>query len=155
MRVIHVAPTPFGPHGLLGGGERYPLELARALAREVDCELITFGPRRERVREPGGLRVRTLRAPAFLGGHPAHPLAAGLPRALAGADLVHTHHLRSVPSRVAAVTARLRGQPAVVTDHGLQGGDWAGLLPRLFARFLAVSTYSARELGAPPARTTV
>ncbi len=75
--------------------------------------------------------------------------------ALAGADLVHTHHLRSLPSRLAAVSARLRGQPAVVTDHGLQGGDWAGLLPRLFARFLAVSAYSAGELGAPPARTTI
>jgi glycosyltransferase involved in cell wall biosynthesis len=155
MRVIHVAPTPFGPHGLLGGGERYPLELARALAREVDCELITFGPRRERVREPGGLRVHTLRAATFLGGHPAHPLAVALPRVLRGADLIHTHHLRSAPSRVAAVAARLRRQPAVVTDHGLQGGDWGGLLPRLFARFLAVSAYSARELGAPPARTTV
>lgn len=155
MRVIHVAPTPFGPHGLLGGGERYPLELARALAREVDCELITFGPRRERLREPGGLRLRTLRAFAHLHGHPAHPLSAALPMSLRGADLVHTHHLRSAPSRIAALAARLRRQPAVVTDHGLQGGDWAGLLPRLFARFLAVSAYSARELGAPPRRTTV
>lgn len=155
MRVIHVAPTPFGPAGLFGGGERYPLELARALAAEIDCELITFGPRRQRFREPGGLRRHTLRALTYRYGHPAHPLAAALPVALAGADLVHTHHLRSLPSRLAAVTARLRGQPAVVTDHGLQGGDWAGLLPRLFARFLAVSAYSARELGAPPARTTI
>lgn len=72
-----------------------------------------------------------------------------------GADLVHTHHLRSAPSRIAALAARLHRRPAVVTDHGLQGGDWAGLLPRLFARFLPVSAYSARELGAPPSRTTV
>src|SRR5829696_3537858 len=28
MRVIHVAPSVFGPDGLYGGGERYPLELA-------------------------------------------------------------------------------------------------------------------------------
>jgi glycosyltransferase involved in cell wall biosynthesis len=140
---------------LLGGGERYPLELARALATEIDCELITFGPRRQRFREPGGLRQRTLRPLTQLHGHPAHPLAAALPRALAGADLIHTHHLRSTPSRIAAVTACLRGQPAVVTDHGLQGGDWGGLLPRLLARFLAVSAYSARELRAPPARTHV
>ena len=32
MRVIHVAPTAFGRDGLYGGGERYPYELARALA---------------------------------------------------------------------------------------------------------------------------
>ncbi len=153
MRVIHVAPTPFGLDGLLGGGERYPLELARALASEVDCELVSFGPRPYRAREPGGLRLRVLRARRYLGGHIAHPLAPGLPAALAGADVVHTHHLRSAPSRLAALTARVRRQHAVVTDHGLQGGDWAGLLPRLFERFLAVSAYSARELGAPPART--
>ena len=155
MRVIHVAPTAFGAAGLLGGGERYPLELARALAAHVDCELLTFGRRPERRREPGGLRVRTLRTIAFLRGHPAHPVAHGLPAALAGADVVHTHHMRSTPSRVAALVARARGQQPVVTDHGLGGGDWGGLLPRLFARFLTVSAYSARELRAPPARTRV
>ncbi len=75
--------------------------------------------------------------------------------ALRRADLVHTHHLRSLPSKVAATTAKLSRQPAVVTDHGLQGGDLAGFLPRLFVRFLAVSQYSARELGAPLDRTSV
>jgi len=42
VRLIHVAPTPFGATGLFGGGERYPLELARALAKDVECELISF-----------------------------------------------------------------------------------------------------------------
>ena len=157
MRIVHVAPTPFGPAGLLGGGERYPLELARALAAtgEVECELLTFGPRAHRGRDPSGLRLRTLRTLVRLGGHPAHPLAPALPAALRGADLVHTHHLRSAPSRLAALAARARRQYTAVTDHGLQGGDWWGLLPRLFDRFLAVSAYSARELGTPPARTRV
>jgi glycosyltransferase involved in cell wall biosynthesis len=43
----------------------------------------------------------------------------------------------------------------VVTDHGLTGDSWAGLLPRLFDAFLTVSAYSARELNAPPERTRV
>src|SRR5437763_1042609 len=115
MRVIHVAPTQFGRGGLLGGGERYPLELARALAAEIDCELVTFGPRPHRYREPGGLRVRVLRAAGYIKGHPAHPLAPDLIAALAGADIVHTHHMRSAPSRVAAVVGRARGQGVVVT----------------------------------------
>src|SRR5206468_2518402 len=112
-------------------------------------------PRPLRYREPGGLRVRVLRAVAYIQGHPAHPLAPGLVAALAGADVVHTHHMRSAPSRVAAVAGRARRQGVVVTDHGLQGGDWAGLLPRLFDRFLTVSAFSARELKAPPERTRV
>ncbi len=154
MRVIHVAPTPFGSDGLFGGGERYPLELARALARHVDCELVTFGTTAGR-RRNGALRLTTLPAHGHLHGHPAHPLAPSLPRALVGADIVHTHHMRSTPSGVAALTARVRRQRAVVTDHGLQGSDWGGLLPRLFDRFLTVSSYSARELGAPATRTSV
>ena len=154
MRVVHVAPTSFGPDGLLGGGERYPLELARALAAHVDCELVTFGPVPSRTVDRSGLRVRVLRPLGHLG-HPAHPLAPALLGAVEGADVVHAHHMRSAPSRIAALAARARGRRAVVTDHGLQGGTWGGLLPRLFELFLTVSTFSARELRAPPARTRV
>jgi glycosyltransferase involved in cell wall biosynthesis len=155
MRVIHVAPTVFGPDGLYGGGERYPLELARALAAEVDCELVTFGPRPGRWREPAGLRVRVLRPLGRLRGHPAQPVTPLLPPALAGAQIVHAHQFRSVPSRLAAVTARARGAATAVTDHGLPGRTWGGLVYRLFDRYLTVSRFSAEVLDAPPARTEV
>jgi glycosyltransferase involved in cell wall biosynthesis len=155
MRVVHVAPTAFGHGGLLGGGERYPLELARALAPHVDCELVTFDRRPSLDREACGLRVRRLRHLGHLHGHPAHPVAAALPAAVRHADVVHVHHLRAHPSRVAGLTARILGHRAVVTDHGLGGGDWLGLLPRVFDAFLPVSAYSARQLGAPPHRTRV
>ena len=155
VRVIHVAPTPFGQAGLFGGGERYPLELARALASQVECELVTFGRRASVHREPGGLCHRTLPVLGWLGGHPAHPIAPGLPRVLSNAHVVHTHHMRSLPSRVAALVRRARQQTVVVTDHGLQGNTWGGLLPRLFDLFLTVSAYSAHELGAPAPRTRV
>jgi glycosyltransferase involved in cell wall biosynthesis len=155
MRIVHVVPTQFGSAGLFGGGERYPLELARALASKVECELITFGPRPSLTRDAGDLSIRVLHSLAALGGHPAHPFAPGLITALQGADLVHTHHMRSTPSRMAAVMAHLRGQHIVTTDHGLQGSDWGGLLPRLFDRFLAVSKYSARVLGVPDGRVHV
>jgi len=150
-----VAPTVFGPDGLYGGGERYPLELARALAAEVDCELVTFGPRPGRWREPAGLRVRVLRPLGRLRGHPAQPVTPLLPPALAGAQIVHAHQFRSVPSRLAAVTARARGAATAVTDHGLPGRTWGGLVHRLFDRYLTVSRFSAEVLGAPPARTEV
>jgi glycosyltransferase involved in cell wall biosynthesis len=155
MRVVHVAPTPFGDAGLFGGGERYPLELARAMAGQVDCELVTFAAEPRVVREATGLTIRVLRPVANLFGHPAHPLALGLPRAVRSADIVHTHHLRSTPSRLAAVAATVHRRRLVNTDHGLGGGDWLGLLPRLFDRFLTVSAYSARTLGAPADRTRV
>jgi glycosyltransferase involved in cell wall biosynthesis len=155
MRVIHVAPSAFGPDGLYGGGERYPLELARALAAGVDCELVTFGRRPGRWQLPGGLRVRVLRPLAWLHGHPAQPVAPLLPVALSGAGVVHAHQFRSVPTRVAALTARAQGARTVVTDHGLPGRTWGGLVHRLFDGFLTVSRFSAHVLGAPPARTRV
>jgi glycosyltransferase involved in cell wall biosynthesis len=154
MRVIHVAPSVFGPGGLYGGGERYPLELARALADEVDCELVTFGPRPGRWRT-GGLRVRVLRPLTWLHGHPAQPVAPLLPAALTRAEVVHTHHFRSVPTRMSALTARIVGAGTAVTDHGLPGRTLGGLVYGLFDRFLAVSRFSAGVLGAPAARTQV
>jgi glycosyltransferase involved in cell wall biosynthesis len=155
MRVVHVAPTLFGPPGIFGGGERYPLELARTLARRVDCELVTFAAERRAWTDSSGLRIRVLRSVTLLGDHPAHPIALGLGHALRGADIVHAHQLRSAPTRLAALHARIRRVPTAVTDHGLGGGNWAGLLPRLFDRFLTVSAYSARELAVPPSRTRV
>jgi glycosyltransferase involved in cell wall biosynthesis len=99
--------------------------------------------------------VTTLRAIAWMNGHPANPFAPALPMALVRAHVIHTHHMRSLPSRIAAVSGSLRHQTLAVTDHGLPGTDWAGVLPRLFDLFLTVSDYSARELQAPTKRTRV
>jgi glycosyltransferase involved in cell wall biosynthesis len=159
MRVVHVAPTAFGIDGLFGGGERYPLALARALARhpEVDCELVTFG-RSPGVRtEPGGLRVQVVRPLGRWRRHPAHPLSPAPIAPVRAADLVHVHHLRSTASRLAAVAAAsARPRTGVVaTDHCLGGDARRGVVPRLVDRFLTVSRYSADMLHAPPARTRV
>src|SRR5436190_20295377 len=155
MYIIHVVPTPFGAEGLWGGGERYPLELARALSRHADVELLTFGRPPGRRLEESGLRIRTLRPIAYGHRHPVQPLAPQVLSALGRADVVHTHHTRSAPSRLAALAARARGQRLVTTDHGLGGGGWCGLLPALFDRFLAVSRFSASVLNVPPGKVRV
>ncbi|HWC38301.1 MAG TPA: glycosyltransferase family 4 protein [Acidimicrobiales bacterium] len=154
MRVVHVSPTVFGAGGVFGGGERYPLELASALSRHVECRLVTFGPPSS-TNHSGAVPVRVLKPLAHLWGHPAHPVSTALLRALEGADIVHTHHLRSTPSRLSAVVSILRRRRLVNTDHGLEGGDWHGLLTHLFDRLLTVSRYSAERLGAAPSRTRV
>ena len=154
MRVIHVAPTEFGPGGIFGGGERYPLELARALADEVDCELVTFGDVASH-RFEGRLGIRVMRPLGYFGGHPARPIVPSLPRAIGRADIVHAHQMRSPASVLAAIAARLRGRHAVVTDHGLQGSDAGGVVRGLYERFLAVSQYSATQIRSPARKTRI
>jgi glycosyltransferase involved in cell wall biosynthesis len=153
MRVTHISPTAFGATGLYGGGERYPLELARALAPHVEARLVTFGPRRAQELETSGLDVLTLRTLFRFKRRPVHPKAFGLRSAIAGSDIIHAHQMRSAPARQAALLARLGQMPICVTDHGLGGGGWAGLLPGMFDAFLTVSEYSAETLDAPPNRT--
>jgi glycosyltransferase involved in cell wall biosynthesis len=154
MLIAHVVPTPFGAAGLHGGGERYPVELCRALAHHVSCRLVTFGPHAMHGHEDG-LEIVELAALARLKSHPAHPLARGLIKALRGADVIHTHQTRSTPSRISALIARATRTPVVTTDHGLGGGGWAGLLPRLFDGFLTVSENSADVLRAPADKTRI
>ncbi len=151
MRVTQVAPTAFGSDGLFGGGERYPFELARALAREVPCRLVTFGAV-PGSREQDALEIVVLRARRFARGHPAHPVGAGLLRALSDADIVHAHQLRSRVTALALGVARARGQRRVVTDHGLLGTR-GRCTTGLVDRFLLVSRYSADVLDTPPGRT--
>jgi glycosyltransferase involved in cell wall biosynthesis len=121
----------------------------------MHCELVTFGGTSRVINDTGGARVRVIRPWGHLHGHPAHPISPALWAALAGADIVHTHHLRSAPSRAAAIAGRVRHQSLVSTDHGVSGGDFGGLLPRLFDAFLAVSRFSATTQGMPPARTRI
>jgi glycosyltransferase involved in cell wall biosynthesis len=154
VRVIHISPTAFGTGGLFGGGERYPVELARALAREVDCKLITFGSHASSSRD-GSLDVTVLEPPAYLRRHPVHPVPRGLMSELADGDIIHAHHPRAFPSRVAAIEAWLRGRRRVATDHGLGPGRGRHIITHLFDRFLTVSRYSADILRSPPHKTTI
>ena len=65
MKVLHVSPLAFGAGGVVGGGERYPLELASAMARLTETRFVTFGaPRNER---DGALSVRAYRPLAYVG----------------------------------------------------------------------------------------
>ena len=124
------------------------MELGRALAREVECKLVTFGPRASSERIDN-LEVKVLERAMLLSGHPAHPVPRGLVRELDGGDIIHTHHLLAFPSRVAAVAARFQGRHRVVTDHGLGAGRGLKVVARLFERFLTVSRYSAETLRVP------
>ncbi len=63
MHVLHIVPSLFDVNdGVLGGAERYALELARYMAEEVSTRLVTFGER-DRLERVGNLDVRVIGRP--------------------------------------------------------------------------------------------
>jgi glycosyltransferase involved in cell wall biosynthesis len=155
MKVLHVSPLLFGPGGVVGGGERYALELARAMAPLTETRLVAFGaPRDERL---DGLPVRVYRPPRYLGTKGLSPVAPSLAGEIARADAVHCHQMHTFLADQCVLLGRLLRKPVFLTDHA--GGD------RNFNRrlrtweratgLLLVSRFNARDFGPLADRITV
>jgi glycosyltransferase involved in cell wall biosynthesis len=146
MRILHVSPTYFGDDSVVGGGERYAYELARAMSRRHDVLLLSFAPAPRSARD-GGLRVEYLRRRQVAGGLDASALSPGFLRWVRWADVVHCHQVHTLSTNAALILGRLLGKPTFVTDLG--GGERYALsyhLPilRWPRAFLLISEYSRR-----------
>ncbi|MGH2355784.1 MAG: glycosyltransferase family 4 protein [Chloroflexota bacterium] len=119
MKVLHVSPLAFGVDGVVGGGERYALELARAMAYMAPTRFVTFGrPRAERL---DGLPVQVQRPLRYLGTKGLSPVAPQLLGEIARADVVHCHQLHTFLADQCVLFGRLLRKPVFLTDHA--GGD--------------------------------
>jgi glycosyltransferase involved in cell wall biosynthesis len=123
VRVIHVVPALFSSNGgVVGGAERYALELARYIANEVPTTLVTFGDK-ERTESVGGLKIHVIGQPHYVRGQRGNPLAARkLLGFLRNGDIVHCHQQHVVSSSLAALFCRITGRRVFVSDLG--GGGW-------------------------------
>jgi glycosyltransferase involved in cell wall biosynthesis len=149
FNVLHLVPALFGPtDGIVGGAERYALELARHMAGVVPTRLVTFGAR-EREERIGELRVRIIGNPWLVRGQRSNPFALRLLDELRGVDIVHCHQQHVVSSSVAAIVGRLRRQRVFCTDLGGGGWDISAYLStdRLYDGHLHISEYSRTIAG--------
>jgi len=121
MKVVHIVPAPFGPHGVVGGAERYALELARQMADRVPTTLVTFGQER-RSEQVGALRVRTIGDPWFVRGQRTNPFSRDVFREIRDAEIVHCHQHHVLVSSAVAAWCRVTGRRVFVSDLG--GGGW-------------------------------
>ena len=144
LRVLHVSAASFGAGGVFGGGERYPYELARAMAPLCQVTLVAFGDRPARHRD-GDLSVRVLPTRARWKGSDVNPLSEGLLTEVAAADVIHVHQWESVVANQCVVVGRALGKRVFATDHGGSGRNyWRRLrLNRLVTGFLPVSQFGA------------
>ncbi|HVM44906.1 MAG TPA: glycosyltransferase family 4 protein [Candidatus Thermoplasmatota archaeon] len=146
MRVVHVTPTFFDARrGLVGGGERFVSELARAMARHADVRILAFGAQTETL-ERDGVTIH-VRRPLARGRNPINPLPGLLPE-LRGADVVHVHQPFTLVGAAAILSARRRGAKAFLTDLGGGGFNVHDRLrlDRHVAGYLCISELSARLL---------
>lgn len=122
-RVLHIVPALFGSSdgAIVGGAERYALELARHMADVVPTTLVTFGDR-DRHESEGRLEVRVIGDPWYVRGQRVNPVAAALIGELRRADIVQCHQQHVLVSSLTALACRLSGRRVFVIDHG--GGGW-------------------------------
>jgi len=108
--------------GVVGGAERYVLELARHMANEVPTSLVCFGEDRERHETMGQLRIHVIDHPWWVRRQPDNPMTLRLLQDLRQASIVHCHQQHILASSFAAAACRLSGRKVFVSDLG--GGGW-------------------------------
>ena len=134
-KIAYLTPLYFADESCIGGGERYPTNLARGVAIASDgrheVDLISFGPAAAASIRPvaPGVRLRVLEATS----PPKNPLDVlswELPGALAEADLVHIHQAYTRCTEVGMLVAKALRKPVALTDHGGQTsriGEYSGI----------------------------
>src|SRR5712671_1933785 len=113
-KVAFLTPLYFDEQSYLGGGERYPLNLAMGVVASsggrYEVELISFGQGSSCREIAPGVRLRVLRA----AGRPRQHLDVvswELSEAIADADLVHIHQAYTRCTEAGLLDAKQQGKP--------------------------------------------
>lgn len=148
-RVLHLVPALFGANGVVGGAERYTLELARHMAERVPTRLVTFGARAEPRRPIGQLDIRVLADAWHVRGQWNNPWSMAVLGEIAKADVVHCHQQHILMSSIAAAACRLSGRRVFATELGGGGWDISAYVSTdsWFHGHLHISEYSRRVFG--------
>jgi alpha-maltose-1-phosphate synthase len=144
VEVTHVSPSAFGAGGLWGGGERYPLCVARAMSELVPTRLIIFGTRLARMRS-GPLEICEIPTRWVWKEGSVNPISERLALYLPLTSRIHSHQYHSFVTNQLLVAGRAIGRQVYVTDHGGRSYEYADRyrLDRLVSGFLPVSRFSA------------
>ena len=147
-KIAYLTPLYFDEASCLGGGERYPLNVAigvvGASEGAVSVDIVSYGASALRKELRPGVSLRVLKA----ANRPANPLDVvswELPDAIAEADLVHIHMIYTRSNEMGLLVAKQQRKPVVMTDHGGKSstiGEELGCL-ELADRITAYSDFGA------------
>ena len=141
--MLHVVPALFGASGIIGGAERYALELARHMADRVPTRLISFGSQDAEIRE-GNLDVQVIGGAWHVRGQRTNPFTLAIVAEILKADVVHCHQHHILMSSAAAAICRMTRRRVFATDLGGGGWDISAYVStdRWFNAHLHISQYS-------------
>jgi glycosyltransferase involved in cell wall biosynthesis len=148
-RVLHIVPALFGhDDGVVGGAERYALELARHMADQAPTTLVSFGEQ-ERQETLGQLKIHVIGNPWYVRGQRTNPVSLSLVSELRKADVVHCHQQHVLASSLAALVCKLSGRRVFVSDLGGGGWDISAYIStdRWYHGHLHISEYSRTIYG--------
>jgi alpha-maltose-1-phosphate synthase len=164
MRVAQISPTFLSRASILGGAERFAVELSQSLARQVSTTLFTFSNANPRptVESDGQLEIRTYPVSHYTRGNPANPLTATFLKDLGSFDCLHCHGYPNAITDLSILFARVTRKKLFVTDHH-SGGVCAstylsklGVDTRRFINgFLLLSAHNAQQYKRYHSRTRV
>ena len=153
MKVAQICPTFFGKASVIGGAERYVLELSRHISRHVEVSIITFSRNDPRlvVERDAGLEIRRYPVKYFVKGHTANPINIAFLKDLRGFDVLHCYGYPHVVNDLTIAFAKLYRKKLFVTDIGGGGVCLSTYLSkvgfdtrRFIGGFLLLSAYSAQ-----------
>ncbi len=153
-KIAYLSPMYFDAGSYIGGGERFPTNLARGVAESAggryEVEILSFSDASSVRRLAPGVTLRLLTT----AGRPANPLDVvswELPEAVSGADLVHIHQAYNRCAEVGLLIAKQQRKPVCVTDHG---GISSPLVKQLGLLDLADRVIAYSNFGASLYRTS-
>jgi glycosyltransferase involved in cell wall biosynthesis len=148
MKVLHIMTAPFGAEGVIGGAERYALELAGSMAERVPTTLLAFGARSRR-EQRGALQIITRRNWIHAGRFRLNPLNLAAWEEFRRADVLHCHQTHSFMASAALLYGKASGKPVFTTHLG--GGGWSlhklSNVDAWYAGHLHISQFSRTAFG--------
>ena len=74
MKVVHITPTYFDDTSIIGGGERYPTELASWMSKYIDTTLVSFSSERKSYHQ-GQLKCEIYAVKHLIQGNKINPIS--------------------------------------------------------------------------------
>ena len=146
MKVLHITPTFFDDRSYIGGGERYPYELAKTMSAHADVTFLSFADHASSSKD-GNLNVEYIPRSILFNKHPlfGNPHSIKLLNRIRSADVIHCYQVHMIVTDIAIVLSKMFGKKIFVTDlgggHKYAPSSYFPIL-KLPDSFLLISQYS-------------